>query len=103
MKSSRQTKRIVVSATTAALLGVAALSTAQAAPQPRSKAGVTADKGIPSAVDPATDLAAQPADAGKTFTDSIYINSEVKAGGHDYGINVITMRNPNSNAYTLGF
>ncbi|MFE1980147.1 hypothetical protein [Streptomyces mirabilis] len=72
----------------------------QAAPQPHRAADVTTDK-IPAAFDPATGLAAQPATSGKTWTDSIYVNSEVKAGGHDFGIHVITLRQPDVDQYSL--
>ncbi|MCX5093978.1 hypothetical protein OOK36_34920 [Streptomyces sp. NBC_00365] len=73
----------------------------QAAPQPHRAADVTTDKEIPAAFDPATGLAAQPATSGKTWTDSIYVNSEVKAGGHDFGIHVITLRQPDVDQYSL--
>jgi hypothetical protein len=103
MKRSKPAKWGIAGTAIAALLGIAALPPAQAAPQPRRAADLTTDKGIPATVDPATGLAAQPAGTGKTWTDSIYINSEVKAGGHDYGISVITQRIPNSNQYLLAF
>ncbi|MFE2422005.1 lipocalin family protein [Streptomyces hokutonensis] len=101
MKMSKRAKLGIISAATAAMVGMAALPAAQASPQQRKAADVTTDKGIPAAFDPATGLAAQPATSGKTWTDSIYVNSEVKAGGHDFGIHVITLRQPNVDQYSL--
>ncbi|MGW1563065.1 lipocalin family protein [Streptomyces sp. NPDC002144] len=102
MKLNKRAKVGIISAVTAAVVGVAALPAAQAAPRPRQGTAVTSDKGIPTEVDPAADLAAQPDGSGKTWTDSIYVNSEVKAGGHNYGVHVITLRRPHTdNPYSL--
>ena len=85
MKKSKLAKcGIAAAGAAAALLGAAVLpGTARAATQP--------------VVNPAADLAAQPADSNPTWIDSIYVNSFVSAGGQQYGIYAIVQRIPNAN------
>ncbi|MBL1097689.1 lipocalin family protein [Streptomyces coffeae] len=111
----KRTTRItlgIASATAAtaatALLGATAMPTAQAADGENRAVGsenrtapTPVATGIPSVVDPAADLAAQTPGPDETWTDSIYINGEVKADGHDFGLLVHTMNVPHSDQRTL--
>lgn len=102
MKKSKRAVWAVACAATALAVGGAALPSAQAAPRSSSPAGTSAVNGIPATVDPAAGLAAQPTSGSKTWTDSIYVNADVKAGGHDYAIAFLTQRRPGLGANLLG-
>jgi predicted secreted hydrolase len=63
---------------------------------------VPANGGVPALVDPAGDLAAQPAgSADPTWVDSIFIAGFVRGGGHEFGILVHTVNFPNSDLRKL--
>lgn len=102
MKKSKRAVWSIACAATALVVGGAVLPSAQAAPRSSHPAGDSAGKGIPAVVDPAADLAAQPDSGGKTFADSIYVNADVKAGGHDYAIAFLTMRRPGLGVNLVG-
>lgn len=100
MTTSRNRWRAASLATAGALvLGGLVSYTAQAAgPSATPKVdSITASgaTGIASMVDPATDLGRQPAGPEKTWFDSIYFTSSVKAKGHDFGLQVQARVLPN--------
>jgi hypothetical protein len=59
--------------------------------------------GIPALIDPAADLGARAPGPEDRWADSIYCTSRVKAAGHDVGLLVHTVRNPNGPGSSLLF
>lgn len=99
MKSANRTKLAIATAvaTAAALLGAAVLPTAQAAEQHKdSRTTSVVNAGIPTTVDPATDLAAHTLSSDPADSESIFATSWVKGGGHDFGITLSTATFPNT-------
>lgn len=96
MKKSART-RLGVAIAAGAVLGAAAVPAAQAVGRDSGSRTSTTpvNAGIPATVDPAADLAAQAPGAEPAWADSIYFTSEVKAGGHDFGVLVHTLNLPN--------
>ncbi|MHC3470758.1 lipocalin family protein [Streptomyces sp. 7R007] len=97
--------RLGVAVVAAALLGAAAVPAAQAtadAGTPSTRRTLsTPYSGVPTTIDPAADLAAQSPAPGTQFADSIYFTSQVKAGGHDFGVLVHTLNMPNQDRRLL--
>lgn len=75
----------------AAMLGLSLLASEQV-----TAADLDASKGIPSQVDPVSDLNAHTAGTEAGWIDSIYFTSQVKMNGHDVGLLVATGRTPGS-------
>ncbi|MEV5958847.1 lipocalin family protein [Streptomyces sp. NPDC051987] len=95
MKRATLTSAGVAVAATA-VLGAALMPAAQAAGRDsRTTSTTTTYAGIPEAVHPAADLAAKTPGSGPGWSDSIYINSMVKADGHKFGVLVQTLNQPN--------
>ncbi|MFK0156627.1 lipocalin family protein [Streptomyces sp. NPDC090499] len=93
MKMKNRTKlQIGTAVATAAVLGATGVASAAAAAP-----------GIPTAVDVATDLAAHTPGTEESWNDSIYITSEVRSGGHDYGVLVHVMDFPNTDTRKFKF
>ncbi|CAM5658253.1 Hydrolase OS=Streptomyces griseorubiginosus OX=67304 GN=AQJ54_39845 PE=4 SV=1 [Streptomyces griseorubiginosus] len=100
MKNNRRLRTITAGVAAITVLGVGSVATAQAGGGSSSTAA-TAGSGIPASVNPTTDVAAHTPGSGRTWNDSIYFTSEVKAGGHDFGVLVQTMRMPNQDKYSM--
>ncbi|MEV7731697.1 lipocalin family protein [Streptomyces sp. NPDC088921] len=92
----------IAAVTATALLGAAALSTAQAVEQDKgSRTTRVVNEGIPTTVDPAADLGAHTLSSDPTEVESIFTTSWVKGGGHDFGITLSTVTVPNVGRHVL--
>ncbi|MER7794397.1 lipocalin family protein [Streptomyces sp. NPDC097640] len=88
--------RLGVAVSAAATLGAtAAVPAVQAAGQDIHQTSTSTYAGIPSAVNPDTDLAAHTPGTQRLWNDSIYFTSWIKAGGHNFGVLVHTLDFPN--------
>ncbi|PJF01582.1 hydrolase [Streptomyces carminius] len=101
MTMSRNRRRAAGLATAGALvLGTLAGYSAQATsppatPKAHSAPASAPSSGIAAMVDPATDLGRHAPGTERTWFDSVYFTSSVKANGHDFGIQVHTRVLPN--------
>jgi hypothetical protein len=96
MTTSRNRRRAAgLAATGALLLATLGSYPAQAASLSATPKTGSAASGIPAIVDPVTDLGRQAPGSERTWFDSIYFTSSVKANGHDFGIQVQTRVLPN--------
>ncbi|MBO4254096.1 lipocalin family protein [Streptomyces griseorubiginosus] len=98
MRATTRTRLAVVvaGATATALLGAAVLPIAQAAEQDKeSRTPHVVNEGIPSTLDPATDLGAHTLSSDPSDSESIFATSWVKGGGHEFGITLSTATLPN--------
>jgi hypothetical protein len=100
MRFAKPLRRSALGAAAAAIAAAGAAVPAAAhaigAPAPAAATAPPAGRGIPAAVNPATDLAAHTPGTQPTWNDSIYMSGFIKAGGQDYGIVVQTLQFPNT-------
>jgi hypothetical protein len=99
--AAHRKRRIARAITVAAgLLGMVFLPCAQAA-TPSSVLPDVTNRGIPTVVNPAADLAAHVPGPELTWIDSIFIAGRVRGGGHNFGILIHVLAIPNADQRKL--
>lgn len=101
--TTRKRLAVAIAAVSAtALFGAAVLPTAQAVELDKdSRTMPVVDTGIPTTVDPATDLGAHTLTSDPADSESIFAASWVRGGGHDFGIILSTTTAPNVGQHVI--